>query len=187
MGDTPPIRRPRASFVPHASIVDIPFKYLIIGVTSLPLFGLLICTFISVWKTYEEVTESVCGVSNFVPSISAVTGITPQLYIWRYLIGFQSGPRLILAAAYYQQHKLYASRLPKPFYFTILAKSALLLHMIDLVSFVGVAYVSNRENFPVHERLFIVFLVSSTMYMGVMLTIYSRLNAEGLLAPRVCC
>lgn len=39
-------------------------------------------------------------VFNIVPSISAVTGISPQRYIWRISIALHIGPRVIISAVY---------------------------------------------------------------------------------------
>ena len=40
-------------------------------------------------------------VYNVVPSISAVTGISPGRYLWRVVIAFHIGPRILIAAVYY--------------------------------------------------------------------------------------
>ena len=36
-----------------------------------------------------------------IPSISAVTGISPGRYLWRVVIAFHIGPRILIAAVYY--------------------------------------------------------------------------------------
>ena len=38
---------------------------------------------------------------NVVPSISAVTGISPGRYLWRVVIAFHLGPRLLIVSTYY--------------------------------------------------------------------------------------
>ena len=40
-------------------------------------------------------------VFNVVPSISAVTGISPGRYLWRVVIAFHLGPRLLIVSTYY--------------------------------------------------------------------------------------
>ena len=40
-------------------------------------------------------------VFNVVPSISAVTGISPGRYLWRMVIAFHLGPRLLIVSTYY--------------------------------------------------------------------------------------
>lgn len=44
-------------------------------------------------------------VYNVVPSISAITGISPQRYVWRISIAFHLGPRLLIGSLYYNYHK----------------------------------------------------------------------------------
>ncbi|KAF7241684.1 hypothetical protein EG68_10416 [Paragonimus skrjabini miyazakii] len=177
--------QPADCLYPRPSIIKIPLKTVVIVGTSLPFSGVVICTIISLYTAFDEVTESVCGVSNFVPSISAVTGITPQLYFWRYAIGFHSAPRLLLAMVYYNYHRLFLTRLSCPMAFDILIKLALFFNLVDVITFVGVAFVSNRENFPVHERMFIVFLFASSLYMLTVLIIHRILNAHYLLPGRM--
>ena len=55
-------------------------------------------------KSHEERTDcflSFFQVFNVVPSISAVTGISPGRYLWRVVIAFHLGPRLLIVATYY--------------------------------------------------------------------------------------
>ena len=44
-------------------------------------------------------------VYNVVPSISAITGVSPQRYIWRICIAFHLGPRLLIGCLYYRYHQ----------------------------------------------------------------------------------
>ncbi|CAH8582555.1 unnamed protein product [Heterobilharzia americana] len=155
-----------------SQIFSVPFPFFVITGVSLPLFGLIICFVISVYMNFGEVTESVCGVSNFVPSISAVTGITPQIYFWRYMIGLHSAPRLLLALIYLRYHMAFHKLFNLPLRFKILVQTAFFVNLMDVIAFVGVAFISNRENYPVHERLFIVFLFASTAYMIVTLVLH---------------
>jgi hypothetical protein len=39
------------------------------------------------------------------------------------------------------------------------------LNVTEIGSLCGVTYISNRENYPLHEKLFIVFMASSLMHM----------------------
>ncbi|CAH8596879.1 unnamed protein product [Schistosoma haematobium] len=150
----------------------IPFPLFVVAGVSLPLFGLIICFFVSTYNTFDEVTESVCGVSNFVPSISAVTGIKPQIYLWRYTVGLHSAPRLLLAFIYLRYHMSYHKMFNQSLIYKILTVVAFCLNLLDVVSFVGVAFISNQENYPLHEHLFIVFLIASTAYMIVTLVVH---------------
>ncbi|KAK4470974.1 hypothetical protein MN116_006478 [Schistosoma mekongi] len=150
----------------------VPFPFIVVTGVSLPLFGLLICFLVSVYENFDEVTESICGVSNFVPSISAVTGIKPQIYLWRYAIGLHSAPRILLAFIYLRFHMSCRYMFSQSLLFRALVLTVFCLNLLDVSSFVGVAFVSNQENYPVHEHLFIVFLFASTAYMLATLTVH---------------
>uniref|UniRef100_A0A183A3L5 Dolichyl-P-Glc:Glc(2)Man(9)GlcNAc(2)-PP-dolichol alpha-1,2-glucosyltransferase n=1 Tax=Echinostoma caproni TaxID=27848 RepID=A0A183A3L5_9TREM len=141
----------------------------------LPFFGMWLCAVLSASFSFEEVTESHFKVSNFIPSISAATGITPQLYFWRYAIGFHSAPRILLAAAYYQYYKMFTECLSYSFYYNLLTKMALLLNILDVITFLGVAF-----------GLFIIFLFASSLYMLTVLTIHEILRKHNMLSSRVC-
>lgn len=41
---------------------------------------------------------------NIIPSISAITGVSPQRYLWRISVAFHIGPRLIIAAVTKSYH-----------------------------------------------------------------------------------
>ncbi|KOB75775.1 Post-GPI attachment to proteins factor 2-like [Operophtera brumata] len=66
---------------------------------------------ILIWKTghykylYKIYLRFKNLVYNVVPSISAITGISPQRYIWRICIAFHLGPRLLIGSLYYNYHQ----------------------------------------------------------------------------------
>ncbi|RZC33415.1 post-GPI attachment to proteins factor 2-like, partial [Asbolus verrucosus] len=39
------------------------------------------------------------------------------------------------------------------------------LNVVEIGSLCGVTYISNRENYPIHEKLFIIFMISSLLHM----------------------
>lgn len=41
---------------------------------------------------------------NIIPSISAITGVSPQRYLWRISVAFHIGPRIIIAAVSKSYH-----------------------------------------------------------------------------------
>ncbi|XP_076289395.1 post-GPI attachment to proteins factor 2-like isoform X2 [Lasioglossum baleicum] len=124
-------------------------------------------------------------VYNVLPSISAITGISPQRYLWRITIALHIGPRLIITSVYYSYYynilkaiediplKMKGSRLLNLCYW---------LSMAEVATLCGVTYISNRENYAVHEKIFICFMISSLTYM-LMAVRLSRLitpNAQSL-------
>ncbi|KAH9363479.1 hypothetical protein HPB48_005988 [Haemaphysalis longicornis] len=125
---------------------------------ALPLFTLLFCFATSMWFQYTEVNTTACKVYNFCPSVSAITGISPQRYVWRVGVALHTGPRLLLASLY---PRYFGRRGPVP----PAHPGAYGLHLVEALSLVGVTYVSNRENYPVHEKIFVTFMMSSLLYM----------------------
>ncbi|XP_076260332.1 post-GPI attachment to proteins factor 2-like isoform X2 [Rhynchophorus ferrugineus] len=122
------------------------FKYVCLCTVSIPLGALIVCFISAYIFQYDDVHETHCKVFNIVPSISAVTGISPQKYIWRISIALHIGPRL--------QYKA-----------QLWLNTAYCLNLIEAAALCGVTYISNRENYPVHEKLFITFMVSSLGHM----------------------
>ncbi|EEC18127.1 post-GPI attachment to proteins factor 2-like [Ixodes scapularis] len=134
---------------------------------ALPLFTLVFCFATSMLFQYTAVNTTVCKVYNFCPSVSAITGISPQRYVWRTGVALHTGPRLLLASLYprYYSRRALLVEAPRRPLFLRLARANYLLHLTEALSLVGVTYVSNRENYPVHEKIFIIFMVSSLLYM----------------------
>lgn len=134
---------------------------------ALPLFTLLFCFATSMLFQYTAVNTTVCKVYNFCPSVSAITGISPQRYIWRMGVALHTGPRILLASLYprYFARRAALVAAPKRALFSRLTRANYALHLAEALSLVGVTYVSNRENYPVHEKIFIVFMISSLLYM----------------------
>ncbi|PSN54652.1 hypothetical protein C0J52_01080 [Blattella germanica] len=109
-------------------------------------------------------------VYNVIPSISAITGISPQRYLWRVCVAFHIGPRIIIASMYHTYYySLLAAQDPGPGHPGIkgyrLLNTAYWLSLLEIAALCGVTYISNRENYPVHEKIFIVFMFGSLSYM----------------------
>lgn len=89
-------------------------------------------------------------VFNFIPSISAITGVSPQRYFWRISIALHVGPRFIIAVCYksYYEHMLsHVENLPVYNKAKMLMNFAFWLHVVEITSLCGVTYISNRENY----------------------------------------
>lgn len=105
---------------------------------------------------------------NIVPSISAITGVSPQRYLWRASVAVHLGPRYIIAAAYraYQVNCINdkaSAKLQKQA--RLWLDAAFWLNVVEVTALGGVTYISNVENYPVHEKLFITFMVTSLLHM----------------------
>ena len=112
-----------------------------------------------------------CRVQNILPSISAsISDFYPQNTLWRLCIGVDSFPRYLIAFIYY--NKYYRVKIEnktyKSFYKMIL-KIGFLFHFIELTSLLILTYISSIEIFVVHMLSFVLFLISSTIYMLITL------------------
>jgi post-GPI attachment to proteins factor 2 len=141
---------------------------------SLPLFSLIFCFFSAIIFQFEAVNETVCNVRNTVPSISAITGVTPQRYIWRVCIALHCAPRFAIGFIYwyyYMQRTVYIAPSQVSLY-QWLVRFAFWVYTIENACLVGVTYVANVENYPIHEKIFVGFMVSSIVYELLVLIIF---------------
>ncbi|KAG5684612.1 hypothetical protein PVAND_013837 [Polypedilum vanderplanki] len=149
----------------------------------LPLTGLFICFVTGYIFQAEEIHETHCRVYNIIPSISSITGIRPQIYLWRAIIALHISPRLVIAFVHknYLKHHVLSqvrdqTRHAKA---TKLATVVHYLNLIEIASLGGVTYVSNKENYPIHEKIFITFMITSLTYMLVSLKLLKVLLPNG--------
>ncbi|XP_064608159.1 post-GPI attachment to proteins factor 2-like [Liolophura sinensis] len=148
-------------------VLRIPFVRMAVVTVSLPLFSLLYCLITSVIFKPDEVNETMCSVDNFIPSVSAVTGVQPQCYVWRICIALHCTPRFAVAVMYYNMYKTnihYISEKNQPLYLKLMRLN-FWLNLVENSCLVAVTYISNRDNYPVHEKIFVVFMVTSLCYM----------------------
>ncbi|XP_067009853.1 post-GPI attachment to proteins factor 2 [Anabrus simplex] len=144
----------------------IPFGKLAWGTVSLPLLSFIFCIIWSILFHFERSTYTHCEVSNFLPSVSAAIGVhSPQRYVWRIAIAIHAGPRLLVARIYY---RYYEGVLYKWIHF--MAKIACWLNVVENLALIGLTFISSAENYAVHEKCFITFMITSELYM--MLTCY---------------
>lgn len=134
----------------------------------LPLGALIFCYVTAAIFQADDVHETHCRVYNVVPSISAITGVSPQRYIWRICIAFHLGPRLLIGSIYYNYHKVrtaYIIEEKARALATKLGEACYWLNFVELFALTGVTYISNRENYFIHEKIFIVFMVAALVHM----------------------
>ncbi|XP_064637466.1 post-GPI attachment to proteins factor 2-like isoform X2 [Lineus longissimus] len=155
-------------------LLRLPFKPFAIVTVSLPLFSMLFCFVTAVIFQYDQVNLTVCKVQNFIPSISAVTGVSPQRYVWRICIALHSTPRFAVGIMYYNMYKKDIHNIDPRHHklYRFLLKLNFMLYMIENACLIGVTYISNTDNYPVHEMIFVVFMVSSLCYMLLTSIIY---------------
>ncbi|XP_062591949.1 post-GPI attachment to proteins factor 2-like [Saccostrea cucullata] len=164
--------------------LTIPFKPFSIVTVSLPAVSLLYCFLHGMLFRFSEVNETVCQAHNIVPSISAVTGITPGAYFWRICIGLHATPRFAVGFMHYNYYIArisYVDREFRPLFKKLLSLN-FWLYTIENSCLVGVTYISNKENYPVHEKIFVVFMVASCCYMLLNTLIYKWTRTD-ILTP----
>ncbi|KAF5294639.1 hypothetical protein FQA39_LY02771 [Lamprigera yunnana] len=161
---------PKSNAVMEHSVVHImlSFKRLCIITIACPVLAILICLLTAVIYQAEDVHETHCRVYNIIPSISAITGVSPQKYLWRISIALHIGPRFIIAAVF----KAYHENTINPGADLKIQDAArkwlsitFWMDIIEIGSLCGVTYISNVENYPIHEKLFITFMISSLTHM----------------------
>ncbi|XP_071050856.1 post-GPI attachment to proteins factor 2-like [Onthophagus taurus] len=135
---------------------------------AFPFLALVICLVTAVIFQPDEVHETHCRVYNVIPSISAITGVSPQRYLWRLSVALHITPRYVIATAYKRYlHGLISSLA------TLETKKRIhrwlsiahVLNIVEVSALAGVTYISNIENYPIHEKLFITFMFTSLGHM----------------------
>uniref|UniRef100_A0AAG5DVU9 CWH43-like N-terminal domain-containing protein n=2 Tax=Anopheles atroparvus TaxID=41427 RepID=A0AAG5DVU9_ANOAO len=179
-----PCRTPSEMLVVH---LIIGFRDICVFTLVLPLGTLLVC-FISAYVFQpEEIHETHCRVYNIIPSISAITGVSPQRYLWRVSIALHIGPRFIIAFVYRNWYRAMVDSMNDP----ERAKKACRminvvywLNLVEISALCGVTYISNKENYPLHEKVFIIFMTTSLSYMLATLKLLKLLQPDGPQTPK---
>lgn len=133
----------------------ISFRDLCLVTAALPMVTLTICFVSAYIFQSEEVHETHCKVYNIIPSISAITGVSPQRYLWRVCIALHIGPRFAIAAVYWNYYRmLNAKFVPAGEQQGVhsLIKAVLALNIIEIFALCCVTYVSNKENYRQFEK-----------------------------------
>ncbi|XP_046388823.1 post-GPI attachment to proteins factor 2-like [Ischnura elegans] len=160
--------------VRRESYFKLPFGKLAWITVSLPLCSFIFCVVWSIVYDFEESTFTHCAVPNFLPSISAAIGsFYPQRYVWNLAIAMHAGPRLMVASMYY---KYYLSILSSRWHYV--AKIACWLNVIENLALIGLTFISSADNYAIHEKCFITFMVTSEVYMS--LTCYLLRSARNI-------
>lgn len=116
-------------------VLKIPFGKFAVTVVSLPFFSFIFCVIWSVLYFYERSTATHCGVTNFLPSISAAIGnYQPQRFIWQCAILLQALPRLLVAQQYLRHNSIRIRRSRR-----VLAYLAFMLNLIENFALVGLS------------------------------------------------
>ncbi|XP_029923301.1 post-GPI attachment to proteins factor 2-like [Myripristis murdjan] len=143
-------------------VIRLSFTSCVWGTVSLPLLGLTTCVFISSVFHFEDSTGTHCQVPNYLPSISASISLSPECHIWRFCIGLHSAPRFLVAFTYFKFYKTrFASRFPE----SSLSCLNLAFSISENFGLLLLTYVSSSETYLVHKEGFVLFIISSLIYM----------------------
>ncbi|UJR10807.1 hypothetical protein I4U23_014995 [Adineta vaga] len=160
--------------------VRMSIPYLTNLIVSLPFVGMVASFITSVLFTKEQIFESECGSRNFIPSFSSVIGVSPGKYIWRMVIAFHCFPRFLIASLYYNQFKTSLLKLKsnsggKYFILKQLIRLNTFFEICEVFGLILLSYISSKENYDVHEKGFIIFMLSSTLRMITCLILFRQL------------
>ncbi|XP_052900943.1 post-GPI attachment to proteins factor 2-like [Anopheles moucheti] len=162
------------------------FRDICVFTLVLPLGTLFVC-FVSAYVFQpEEIHETHCRVYNIIPSISAITGVSPQRYLWRVSIALHIGPRFIIAFVYRNWYRAMVAGLNDPARMSKACRMINIVYWLNLVeisALCGVTYISNKENYPLHEKVFIIFMTTSLSYMLATLKLLKLLQPDGPQTP----
>ena len=117
---------------------------------------------------------------NFIPSFSSVIGVSPGKYIWRMAIAFHCFPRFLITSLYHNQFKTSLNQLKyhegvKRFLLKLLIRVNTFFELCEVFGLISLSYISSKENYPLHEKAFILFMLSSTLRMITCLILFRQL------------
>ncbi|XP_077421498.1 acyltransferase PGAP2-like [Vanacampus margaritifer] len=145
-------------------VIRVSFRACALGIGCLPLLGLVSCVLISSFFHFEDSTRTHCQVPNYLPSVSASINLSPERHIWRLCVGLHSAPRLLVAFTYFKFYKLRFSARPPQ---SSLAYISLAFSIFENLGLLLLTYVSSSETIFIHANGFILFILSSFVYMLV--------------------
>lgn len=152
------------------------FSYSKFSVATLcfPFFSFIFCVVYSLLFNFERVTSTHCNAYNFLPSISAAIGkFSPQNEVWKYSILVHAIPRFFMATSYLQYNR------------EVLRRSVLvvlyitaLLNIIENIGLILLSVYSSSENYSVHEKAFITFIITSEIYMILTVILHAKYREQ---------
>ncbi|XP_060601020.1 post-GPI attachment to proteins factor 2-like [Ruditapes philippinarum] len=153
----------------------VPFATYSIVTVGLPGLSLAYCFWSAfLFSNPSEINDTDCNVTNNIPSVSAVTGVKPQAYVWRICIGLHSTPRFFVGIMYYNYYKKSLPFIKKNLQglYKFLMRLCFWLYTIECSCLLAVSCISNKENYPLHEKIFVVFMITSIAHMVFGTTLY---------------
>ncbi|EUB54744.1 Post-GPI attachment to proteins factor 2-like protein [Echinococcus granulosus] len=113
------------------------FRDIAVTTLYLPFCCMIGCLSYAMFFYFDEVTESKCGVHNFVPSISGAVCMRPLLHLWRFCIVAHAVPRVFVTHLYYRAHMALADKVTLWKSYTSLVSLVYLFDLTDILSLCG--------------------------------------------------
>lgn len=170
------LRKTDASHVTVQNVLfRIHFGTITLIITLLPFFSMIICLLTSMIFQFEQVNVTFCGTTNL-PSISAVTGARPQIHLWRFCIALHCAPRFLIALIY---RSTYLQNIPKAMGESVssarhhkIVNINFVVNIVENISLLLVSVISSPDNYVIHEKCFMTFMFTSTVYMMLSCYLY---------------
>ncbi|XP_014674199.1 PREDICTED: post-GPI attachment to proteins factor 2-like [Priapulus caudatus] len=162
------------------TLLRLKLKHVALATVCLPLSAFVSCIMLSLIRNFDGSTATHCKVANYLPSISAaIGGYTPQRYIWRIAIALHSSPRLLVATIYYNY---YSSMFEgsKPHAYHSIMQTNFVSYILEVVSLVGLTYISSTEDRLIHEVMFTTFVASALMYFACTCALFRLTHGKHL-------
>ncbi|XP_071495146.1 post-GPI attachment to proteins factor 2-like [Diadema antillarum] len=150
--------------------VRIAVSRLITILMTVMVLGFVLSIILALIYSFNETTSTHCGVPNYLPSISAAVAVPPSSYVWRFVIVLSAGQRLFLVSFHYS---FYASVTTSVSYYPLLCKICFLSEMLENLALIGLTCIPSSENFPIHEKMFILFQGGSMLFMVLMCYVHN--------------
>lgn len=122
---------------------EISFGKFAFAIVSLPFLAFAFCVTWSLMFFFERSTSTHCGVSNYLPSISAAIGnYQPQRFVWQVAILLHAFPRFLVALQYVQHYKRIIRNNRRRLVYV-----ACFLNIIENVSLIGLSLWTSSEDY----------------------------------------
>ncbi|XP_028155538.1 post-GPI attachment to proteins factor 2-like [Diabrotica virgifera virgifera] len=158
----------------YSSYFRVPFEKFCLSLVGIPFVALIFCIFYSVLFNFESATYTHCEVYNMLPSISAAIGsFSPQREIWQMAIAVHAVPRFIIAWQYLHLHfsVLHAQDI-------WIAQVAFFLNIVENFSLIVLSFFVSSQNYAVHKKAFVLFIITSEIYMILSCILQSRFKKQ---------
>lgn len=117
------------------TVFRVSFGKFAVATVSLPFFAFVFCVVWSLLHFFERSTSTHCGVTNWLPSISAAIGnYQPQRFVWQFAILVHALPRFLITHQYYKYYTEIVRKNRRP-----VAYTACIFNVVENLALVGLS------------------------------------------------